>query len=94
MFVQNSALESVDFGGVWNLPDLTNADNMFHSCTSLKTIDLFWTGIQAMIKEDGNPEFTIYNMFYEVPDNAVLNICYEEGDEGEEKLSVFMEAVI
>ena len=84
MFSGCQNLTSIDMGG-WQMQDLTNTSSMFKDCSALETLDLSWTGIEAIqgdLKVDG--------MFNSVPANATLTVIKE----GNGNLSTFMQAVV
>lgn len=84
MFSDCAGLPSINMSG-WQMQDLTNTSSMFNGCSLLGTLDLSWTGINAIqddLKVDG--------MFNSVPTDAMLTII----EEGNENLSTFMQAVV
>ena len=89
MFSGCQNLRSIDDMGGWQMQDLTNTSSMFNGCSSLGTLDLSWTGIEAIQAGDQN-DWTITNMFTSVPTNATLTVIKE----GNGNLSDFMQAVV
>lgn len=84
MFSGCAGLPSINMSG-WQMQDLTNTSSMFNGCSLLGTLDLSWTGINAIqgdLKVDG--------MFNSVPANATLTVIKE----GNGYLSTFMQAVV
>ena len=84
MFSGCAGLPSINMSG-WQMQDLTNTSSMFNGCSLLGTLDLSWTGINAIqgdLKVDG--------MFNSVPANATLTVIKE----GNGNLSTFMQAVV
>lgn len=84
MFSGCAGLPSINMSG-WQMQDLTNTSSMFNGCSLLGTLDLSWTGINAIqddLKVDG--------MFNSVPTDAMLTII----EEGNGDLSTFMQAVV
>lgn len=84
MFSGCQNLTSINMSG-WQMQDLTNTSSMFNGCSLLGTLDLSWTGINAIqgdLKVDG--------MFNSVPANATLTVIKE----GIGNLSTFMQAVV
>ncbi len=67
MFDGCNQLTNVDFGGTWTVGDLTNTNQMFRNCTSLKSITLDFDGIRT--PQGG---FSTTNMFTGVPADATL----------------------
>ena len=67
MFDGCNQLTNVGFGGTWTVGDLTNTNQMFRNCTSLKNITLDFDEIRA--PQGG---FSTTDMFTGVPADATL----------------------
>ena len=68
----------------WQLGDLTNTAKMFAYCDALTKIDLSWTGIEAIDRD-----FTVEDMFIDVPEMATLEIGKKPAEDDN-----FMHAVV